>query len=62
MGEEAAAEAEGAVLFYHLGEIQRLLAKRGLALPPLLELIECLRVAGFGASASHSERARTYSI
>jgi tRNA G26 N,N-dimethylase Trm1 len=56
MGEEARAEMGGALLFYHLGEVQRSLAARGLQQPPLAVLIEALRAAGHTASASHSER------
>jgi tRNA (guanine26-N2/guanine27-N2)-dimethyltransferase len=56
MGEEARAEMGGALLFYHLGEVQRSLAARGLRQPPLAVLIEALRAAGHTASASHSER------
>ena len=53
---EARAEAGGAVLFYHLGEVQRALAMRDLPLPPLAQLIELLEAEGFPSSNSHSER------
>ncbi|EOD14034.1 hypothetical protein EMIHUDRAFT_464575 [Emiliania huxleyi CCMP1516] len=53
--EEAEAEAKGALLFYHLGEVQRALAKRGLRQPPLAALLPLLRGAGFGAAQAHSE-------
>ena len=53
--EEAEAEAKGAFLFYHLGEVQRALAKRGLRQPPLAALLPLLRGAGFGAAQAHSE-------
>ena len=56
MHEEAEAESQGALLFYHLGEVQRLLARRGLELPSLASLITALREAGHGAASSHSER------
>ena len=56
MEEEAEAETEGALLFYHLGELQRLLASRDLPLPPLQDLISVLRASGYGASGSHSEK------
>lgn len=56
MAAEAEAESAGALLFYHLGEVQRQLALHSLPLPPLDELIGALHGAGFGASASHSER------
>ena len=56
MADEAEAEASGALLFYHLGEVQRQLVKSGLELPPLPSMIEALREAGFGASHVHSER------
>ena len=56
MAAEAAAEAQGALLFYHLGEVQRALAKEGLDQPALPKLIEALKAEGYGASPSHSER------
>ena len=56
MAAEAAAEEQGALLFYHLGEVQRALAKRALPLPSSAALIEALRAAGYGASGSHSEK------
>lgn len=56
MEEEARAEGQGALLYYHLGEVQRFLAARGLDQPPLPKLIERLRAAGHGASHSHMER------
>lgn len=56
MCEEARAEMGGALLFYHLGEVQRSLAARGLRQPPLAVLIDALRAAGHTASPSHSER------
>jgi tRNA (guanine26-N2/guanine27-N2)-dimethyltransferase len=56
MAEEAVAEKGGALLFYHLGEVQRALARRGIGLPPLARLIELLEGAGFSASHSHIER------
>ena len=58
MASEAEADAAaGAVLHYHLGEVQRYLqAEAGLEQPPLAELVELLRAAGFGASPSHTER------
>ena len=56
MKAEAEAEAGGALLYYHLGEVQRLLSARGLALPPLTDLIALLRAAGHTASHSHIER------
>ncbi|KAL1510653.1 hypothetical protein AB1Y20_006951 [Prymnesium parvum] len=55
MEEECAAEEAGALLFYHLGEVQRALAAEGLPLPRLAELLPRLRAAGYGASRSHSE-------
>ena len=39
-------------------EVQRLLSARGLALPPLTDLIALLRAAGHTASHSHIERKR----
>ena len=56
MAAEAKAEAGGALLYYHLGEVQRRLAARGLALPSLAELIGVLQGAGHTACKSHSER------
>ena len=56
MKAEAEAEAGGALMYYHLGEVQRLLSARGLALPPLTDLIALLRAAGHTASHSHIER------
>jgi tRNA (guanine26-N2/guanine27-N2)-dimethyltransferase len=56
MGDEARAEAHGALLFSHLGDVQRMLTRRGLPLPPLHALVDALRAAGHGASTSHSER------
>lgn len=52
---EAEAEARGALLFYHLGEVQAALALHGAQQPRLDELIPALRRAGFGASRSHAE-------
>ena len=45
----------GAYLFYHLGEVQRNLAARGLSLPPKARLIEMLHEAGHSAAATHIE-------
>ena len=53
---EAHAEEGGALLFYHLGEVQRALAARDLPLPPLQKLIALLEEEGFASSGSHSER------
>lgn len=50
------AELEGALLFYHLGELQRRLAAAGLRQPPLAALIELLHNAGYTASRSHMEK------
>jgi tRNA (guanine26-N2/guanine27-N2)-dimethyltransferase len=55
MEAEAGAEGRGALLFLHLGEVQRHLAVAGLSLPPLAALVAMLRQAGFGAAPSHSE-------
>ncbi len=56
-GDEAAAEERGALLFYHLGEVQRELARAGShEQPPLDALIGELRERGFGASRVHSEK------
>lgn len=52
---EASAEAHGALLFYHLGEVQRALAREGLQQPPLAALLPLLRAAGYGAAQSHTE-------
>ena len=56
MEEEAVAEEGGALLFYHLGEVQRELATHELVQPPLPTLIALLRAAGHTAAHSHSER------
>lgn len=56
MTEEARAEERGALLYYHLGEVQRMLASRGLGLPPLAKLIDLIEAGGFSASHSHIER------
>lgn len=53
---EAEAEAGGALLYYHLGDVQRHLAAEQLAQPPLADLITLLRAAGYTASHSHIER------
>lgn len=53
---EAEVEADGAVIFYHLGEVQRALAAADVQQPPLRDLIERLRASGFAASLSHMER------
>jgi tRNA (guanine26-N2/guanine27-N2)-dimethyltransferase len=52
---EARAEERGALLFYHLGEVQAALARHGAQQPRLEVLISALRCAGFGASRSHVE-------
>ena len=52
---ECAAEEQGALLFYHLGEVQRALADAGLQQPPLAQLLPLLRSAGYGAAQSHTE-------
>ena len=56
MASEADAEAEGALLFYHLGELQRQLQSAGLEQPSLSKLIPLLRAQGYGASHSHIEK------
>ena len=55
MAAEAEAEAGGALLFYHLGEVERVVAAAGLSQPPLARLVRWLRAAGFAASPSHME-------
>ena len=55
MGAEAEAEEGGALLFYHLGEVERVVAAAGLRQPSLISLVEQLREAGFAASQSHME-------
>ena len=55
MAAEAEAEAGGALLFYHLGEVERVVAAAGLSQPPLARLVGWLRAAGFAASPSHME-------
>ena len=56
MQSEAAADAGGALLHYHLGEIQRYLqSEAGIEQPPLREMIDLLRAAGFESSTSHLE-------
>jgi len=55
MQSEAAAEAEGAILFYHLGELQRALSARQLVQPPLSAVIQLLQDASYEASRSHIE-------
>lgn len=56
MASEAEAEAGGALLYYHLGEVQRLLQAEGLDLPPLGSLVSWLHAEGFTASPSHIEK------
>ena len=43
------------MLFYHLGEVERVVAAAGLSQPPLARLVGWLRAAGFAASPSHME-------
>ena len=45
MGDEARAEEKGALLYYHLGELQRALIAEGLDLPPLSQLMALLHGA-----------------
>lgn len=52
---EAQADAKGALLFYHLGEVQTALAHHGMQQPPLEELLPVIRRAGFSACRSHVE-------
>ena len=56
MAAEAEAEAGGALLWYHLGEVERVVAAAGLGQPPLARLVAALRAAGFAASPSHMVR------
>lgn len=56
MAAEAEAEAGGALLYYHLGPVQRRLVAEGLNLPPLTQLIDLLRRSGHTASTSHIEK------
>lgn len=55
-GDEAIAEAGGALLYYHLGEVQRALQASHLDQPPLSELISLLRAEGHTAAKTHIER------
>ena len=49
-------DAHGALLFYHLGEVQRSLAFAGLRLPPIDALIKMLHGGGYTAARSHTEK------
>lgn len=55
MQAEAEAEEGGALLFYHLGEVERVVAAAELRQPSLAALVAQLRAAGFAASPSHME-------
>lgn len=55
MQQEAITEARGALLFYHLGEVQRALSIENLPFPRMHKLLSLLQEAGYGASRSHSE-------
>ena len=50
---EAHAEACGAFLFLHLGEVERAIANAGLKQPPLAALVDLLHASGHAASLSH---------
>ena len=55
MAAEAEADAGGALLFHHLGDVQRALAAEGFVLPPRSLLLAWLHAAGFSAAPSHIE-------